>query len=650
LYDRLLGTVALVSLAAPGVAGGGFGPELSLDGGTVVYFIDNPDQPRGSQIVAYDVPSGSRSLVTRAPESPFTYADKGAFSLSLSADGRIVAFASGTTNLVTGQQDANNGGADLFVHDRVSGVTVLASHAAGSPSRSGNRDSFLPAVSADGSWVVYGSNASDLVAGLRDPGLTPDLFLYERATKVNRAVSLHPPGEASRTTAGHSGAPSVSADGRYVAFASSAALIPGLVVPPGRSNIYLHDRVTRRTVLVSRSNAAPLAGGNDHSLAPRVSRDGSAVAFISRAGDLAPGQQDRGGTFDVFLWDRRTGRTTLVSHAHGFPNRAGTGQSLLQDLSADGNIVVFNSTAPGLAPRQREVNGEEDIFVWDRRTNATALVSHDAARPSRTGNAASFFSSISPDGGFIAFSSLSSNLVAGDRNGRNDAFVYERRTGAVSRLSGASGAHRISIPLISTGGRWAAFISGDDRQVLDQRVVLADRATGDTREIIPSTHRVFSLPGLSDDGRWLLFVSDAPDLVPGQRDGALTEDLFLFDRVTREIRLVSHVPGEPLQAGESGAFKGRLSPNGRWVAFESESLLPTDPRGITNVFLYDRTTEEVILASRSLFDPPQGGNWRSFDPVVIDSGRVAFASQASDLVPGDFNFLDTDVFVYVPEE
>lgn len=654
LFDRLQGTVSFVSLSggSPEIADGGYEPQISRDGSTVAYFLDNPGQPQGGQIVAYDVPTGSRSLVTRTPESPFTFADRGATYLSLSANGRLVTFTSRANNLVTGQQDLNRGDPDVFVHDRTTGATNLVSHAAGSPVRSGALgSSYPPVISADGSWIAYGSFAFDLVAGVRDPGGSPDLFLYERAAGDNRIVTLHAPGLASLTGLGDSRRPAMSADGRYVAFTSNAALLPGLETQ-ARFNVYLHDRVTRRTVLVSRSTGPGFAGGNGNSEEPRISRDGGVVIFHSQAGDLVPGQDNRGGTFGVFLWDRRTGRTTLVSHAHASRTRVATGRSFVGDVSADGNVVAFTSTATDLVRRQRDTNNVSDVFVWDRRTGATALVSHHPSRASRTGNGASLFSSMSADGAFIAFDSAAFDLAVPvlDLNSLNDAFVYERRTGRVSLLSRAGGAFSGRSPLISANGRWAAFIAGNRDQTRES-IVLLNRATGGAIGIAPSTPRVNRLHGFSDNGRWLLLSSDAPDLVPGQTEDVLDVDLFLFDRVSREVRLVSHVPGDPLRAA-GRAFEGHLSPDGRWTAFTSSSslLLPEAAfPPILNVFRYDRTTEEVTLVTRSAFDPSRGAHSESFEPVVINSGLVAFTSQAGNLVPRDFNSGLMDVFVYVPE-
>ncbi|HEV2847095.1 MAG TPA: hypothetical protein VG477_19720, partial [Thermoanaerobaculia bacterium] len=506
-----------------------------------------------------------------------------------------MAFTSRASNLVAGLEDLSRAFPDVFVHDRATGVTVLVSHAAGSPVRTGPHGSSEPALSADGSWIAYGSFDPDLAAGVRDAGTFPDLFLYERATGTNRAVTVHPPGLASTslTTLADSHNPSVSGDGRYVAFSSyGPPLVPGIGTSARNGDIYLHDRVTRRTVLVSRSTGAAFAGGNADSQQPRISRDGSVVVFHSLATDLVPGQRDRPGTYDVFLWDRQTGRTTLVSRSHASRTRTGAGNSFLAGVSADGNGGAFQGSATDLVPRQRQASAS-NVFLWDRRTGAVTLVSHRFNQPSQTGNDASLFSSMSADGAFIAFDSIASDLVAPprDANGLNDAFLFERRTGQVTLLSRAGGAFAGRSPLLSADGRRAAFVARNHQRPQESLVVL-DRLTGGAAEAVPSTSLIRGLHGFSDDGRWLLFTSDAPDLVPGQAEDEPHDDLFLFDSVSREVRLVSHVPGDPARAaGRTGSAS--LSPDGRWAAFISYSpLLFPDEDGLQfpNLFLYDRTT------------------------------------------------------------
>jgi len=648
LYDRLLGTVSLVSPQ------GGHTPLISEDGSAIAYF-DGDAFVGGVRVLVFDRLAGSTAAVSQDPSRPVTPPDLSLNALSISADGRYVAY---TNDLVDALPAPSSQATQVFVLDRVSGATTLVSHAAGRVDQFANGDSLMPVLSADGGWVAFLSVADDLAAGKRDPEASLDAFLYERATGVNRVVSLHAPGLASLSPVGASRLPSVSGDGRYVAFASRAErLFPGQVDSNGSNDIFLYDRISKKTVLVSRSSASPATAAvaaNAASEAPTISRDGNYVLFVSWATDLVAGQKDLVGTYDVFLYDRRTGTNTLVSRSRGSRVQTASGTSTPGGLSADGSVVAFTSLATDLVPQQ-DSNGIYDVFTFDRRTGTVSLVSRAAAprRPGRTGNDSSFFSSMSPDGAFIAFDSAATDLAAGvaDANRSGDAFLFQRSSGKIallSRTGGGSGpAGGGERPSVSADGRYATFL---DR---NRSAVLLDRASGQLVAAGPPSVPPGSAPGLSDDGRYVLFSSARPDAVPGLDDRNQEPDLFLFDRVSRERRLVSHVPGSPLETGERGAFDGHLSADGRYVVFYSlaPDLLPGTSPLFGSIFLFDRTTGDVALVSRSAVSPSRSAHGYSLEPVVsAHGGFVAFTSYAPDLVPRDFNGSNPDVFLYVPDE
>ena len=650
LYDRLLGTVSLVSRSgdSPNAARGGREPLISEDGSAIAYFDGNPESRQNSLLV-FDRLAGSTTLVFASSSGQATPPSPGRDDFSLSGNGRYVVFSK--LSVAEGGGESR----DVFLLDRASGVTTVVSHVDGLSGKLGNNPSEVPAISADGSWIAFVSAATDLVTGKRDLVWTPDAFLYERATGVNRIVSLHPPGMASLTPPARSTTPSVSGDGRFVAFVSDAAvLFPGHVDTNNASDVFLYDRITKRTTLVSRSSASPVRSANAGSEAPTISRDGNFVLFGSRGTDLVAGQRDVGSS-DVFLYDRRTGTTTLVSRSRDSRLQTANEGSIPGGVSADGNVVAFTSLATDLV-HQEDSNGIFDVFWFDRRTGTVTLVSRaPSSQTGRAGNSSSFFSSMSPDGAFITFDSAATDLVpeVGETNQEGDAFLYQRSTGKVtllSRTGGTSGpAGTGEHPMISANGRFAAFLSPSGTR----NVVLLDRASGKVFQVGPTHARPGAEPRLSDNGRFVLLSSARADLIPGQVDGNEQPDLFLFDRVSGKTSLVSHVPGSPLRAGEFGAFSGRLSPDGRYVVFVSHSpdLLPEPPRfAPSSVFLYDRLSGDVTLVSRSAFLPSRAGNGFSQDPVVSAGGFVAFTSSASDLVTGDFNGGVPDVFLYIPDE
>jgi Tol biopolymer transport system component len=648
LYDRLLGTVSLVSRSAssPNAVDpqGGDHPVISKDGSAIAYFDAYPYQPV-VRILAFDRLAGNTAVVAELTGATFEPPSALNEPMSISANGRYVAYTKvdGAPPFFSITQ--------AFILDRVSGVTTLVSHTDGLPGQLGNDASYVPILSADGNWVAFLSSATDLVAGKRDSNREPDVFLYERATAVNRIVSLHAPGLASLTAVGRGQTPSVSGDGRFVAFVSDAAgLFPGHVDSNRAPDVFVYDRISKKTVLASRSSASPNASGNAGSEAPTISRDGNYVLFGSQATDLVAGQQDSPGTFDTFLFDRRAGTTTLISRSRVSPVQTANGSSSAGGLSVDGSVVAFSSLATDLVP-QTKTHPYYDVFMFDRRKGTVSLVSRSATA-SQTGNSSSFFSSMSPDGNFIAFGSSATDLVAGvaDTNGMSDAFLFQRSPGnltLLSRTGGGSGpASGGEQPSVSANGRYAAFL---DR---NRNAVLLDRATGKVVEAGPAQ----SQPGLSDDGRYVLFSSSRPDVIPGQDDQNGEPDLFVFDRVSGERRLVSHVHGSPLEAGERGAFYGQLSADGRYIVFASLSpdLLPGTLPFVTTIYLYDRTsgqaTGDVALVSRSFISPSRSSNGFAQDPVVsARGGFVAFASSAPDLAPGDFNGTMPDVFLYVPD-
>jgi Tol biopolymer transport system component len=265
----------------------------------------------------------------------------------------------------------------------------------------------LPSISADGRYVAFHSDASNLVPG--DTNGTWDIFVHDRLTGQTTRVSV-----ASDGTQGNNGSgdPSISADGRYVAFTSEASnLVPGDT--NGTWDIFVHDRVTGQTTRVS--VASDGSEGYGSSFSSSISADGRYVAFSSWASNLVPG--DTNGWADVFVHDRVTGQTTRVSVASD--GTEGNHVSLLPSISADGRYVAFSSWASNLVPG--DTNEVQDIFVHDRLTGQTSRVS--VASGGTEGNGASEFPSISADGRYVAFYSAASNLVPGDTNGTWDIFV-----------------------------------------------------------------------------------------------------------------------------------------------------------------------------------------------------------------------------------
>ena len=392
--------------------------------------------------------AGETTRVSIASDGTEAFASS--FSPSVSASGRYVAFQSDqdNDNLVPGD---TNGKTDVFIHDRQTGQTTRVSVA--SNGRQGNGDSYAPSVSADGRYVAFSSYAGNLVPGDTNEAL--DVFVHDCQTGQTTRVSV-----ASDGTEGNAGSydrASISADGRYVAFESRAGnLVPG--DGNGSEDIFVHDRLTRRTtrVSVASDGAEGYYGG---SFSPGISAGGRYVTFRSDAGNLVAG--DGNGSQDVFVHDRQTGQTTRVSIASdGAEANAGSYNS--PSVSADGRYVVFESAAYNLVAG--DTNETVDIFVHDRQTKETTRVS--VASDGTEGNIYSFYASLSADGRYVAFESAAGNLVPGDTNGRKDVFVHDRETRQTTRVSlasdGAQENRDSRFSSISADGRYAAFHSIGD--------------------------------------------------------------------------------------------------------------------------------------------------------------------------------------------
>ncbi|MBF0123936.1 MAG: peptidylprolyl isomerase [Magnetococcales bacterium] len=367
---------------------------------------------------------------------------------SLSADGRLVAFVSDASNLVSGD---SNGTADVFVYDNSSHRTSRVSVGIGGVQ--GNGNSSLPSISADGRWVAFGSYASNLVSG--DSNGMRDVFVYDTTLRQTSRVSVANGGGQSN---GHSWQLSISSDGHFVAFDSDASnLVSG--DSNGNRDVFVYDTTLRQT---SRISVASDGGqSNDVSYFPSISADGRWVAFLSRASNLVSG--DDNGVWDVFVHDRTLGQTSRVSISSDAVQ--GNGDSTYPSISDDGRFVAFMSSADNLVAN--DSNSKQDVFVHDRTLNQTIRVS--VANDGSQGSDGSGLPSISADGRFVTFTSYANNLVSGDDNDAADIFIHDvslKQTVRVNVASnGAQGRYDSLNSFISDDGRLVAFASYADNLV-----------------------------------------------------------------------------------------------------------------------------------------------------------------------------------------
>jgi Tol biopolymer transport system component len=383
-----------------------------------------------------------------------------------------------------------------------------------------------------------------------------------------------------------SGAPSISADGRYVAFVSAAGnLVAGDT--NGDYDIFVYDRQTDTVRRVSVATGGAQANGDSRS--PVISADGKCVAFLSRATNLVSG--DTNGKWDVFVHVLATGATTRVS-VSGSGAQA-DGDCTRVSLSADGSMVCFTSLATNLV--SDDTNGVADVFVRDRNAGTTERVSvgDDGAQADRASDCAS----LSADGRYVAFDSMADNLIAGDTNGKWDVFVRDRQAGRTTRAS------------------------------VDSAGV---QASGDS-----------ICPCISADGRVVAFESEARDLVGGDTAGVW--DVFVRDLAAGTTERVS-VSGSGVQ-GDDDSDSASVNGDGRYVAFVSQAtnLVSGDTNGMGDVFVRDRTRGTMQRASTSLAGA-QGYDDSDSPCISSDGSYVALESWANVLVGADTNGC-ADVFV-----
>jgi Tol biopolymer transport system component len=401
-------------------------------------------------LVTPAIPAGAGTDGVTTPLPPASRRASKSFSFRpwISADGRFVAFDSDSPALVAGD---TNRVRDVFVHDRATGTTDRVSLAGDGTEADGQ--SQRPTLSADGRYVAFWSDATNLVAG--DTNGEADAFVYDRADRFVRRVSVGPGGVQAN---GESVRPVISGDGATVAFESAARnLTPKDVL--GRStdtnaarDIFVHDLAKAETVRVSVTSDG--AQGAGESLRPSISADGRYVAFQS---EVVFDGADTNKARDVYVHDRESGTTTRVSLADS--EAEGDGGSFSPSLSADGRYVAFWSNAANLV--DGDDNAKSDVFVRDTQEATThrASVSSDGEE----GDDNSSDPSISPDGRYVAFWSAAANLVAGDSNSVRDVFLHDVATDETIRVSVATDGSQADAdcyaPNVGGGGDLVAFDS-----------------------------------------------------------------------------------------------------------------------------------------------------------------------------------------------
>ena len=359
---------------------------------------------------------------------------------SVSRTGRYVAFNSRADNLVPGD---NNGRADCFVRDLQTGTTERVS--VSSTGAESNGKCWGPAISGNGRYVAFGSDATNLDTSTNR---IVQVYLHDRDLDTTTLVSERVKNGGNQGGNKLSHDPSISKDGRYIVYESKASNLVWKDTN-GKPDIFLYDRVTRKNKRVSvRSNGKQANGG---SFDPAISANGKFIVFASYARNLVRG--DTNGKQDVFVHNRTNKVTKRVSvRSNG---GQANGRSWNATVSGDGRYVAYESFAKNLVSADK--SNDRDVFVYDRWNKKVKQVSLTSTE--RQANGASGDPTISYNGRWVAFQSLAGNLASIDKNKKWDSFVRDRKKGTTKIVSKRSDGK------IAWGNQDDPYISGDGKFV-----------------------------------------------------------------------------------------------------------------------------------------------------------------------------------------
>ena len=607
------GVPILASINSTGTdsgTGSSYDPVVSGDGRYVAFWsyaadLVGTDSNGATDVFVLDLEGGPSILVSVNVTGTDSANDSSYYPV-INSDGRYVAFESVANNLVTTD---TNGLLDVYARDLQGGTTTLVSvNSAGTDSGNGSSDKAV--ISSDGRYVAFVSAASNLVVS--DTNGVKDVFVRDMQGGGTTLVSVSVAGTDSGN--GISGSPAISADGRYVAFRSSAS---NLVITDtnGTSDVFLRDLQGGVTMMVS-LNAAGTDSGNGYSAAPAISADGGLVAFESDAANLVV--TDTNGSNDVFVWDRQGVTTTMVSL-----NSSGTdsanGYSDFPAISADGCYVVFQSDAGDLVIT--DTNGTRDVFVRDLQGGATTLVSANVAGTD-SGNDVSGPPAISADGRYVAFRSSASNLVVTDTNDVSDVFVWDLLISATTLVSvnssgTDSGNDSSDAPVISSDGTVVAFYSFASDLVITDTNTTVDAFAFEQEEIILA------------------------DLEVSKTD--LIDPVYAGEVLTYTLTVTNH---GPLQA--QGVAVTENLPDG--VTFGSTAGCAEDPNGVPTCSLgdievsaYKTFTVVLTVDSSTITNPITNEVVVSADSTDIHPSNDVATEDTSVVTEADLEVVKTDL-------
>lgn len=675
-YNVATGALALVSHnnTSTTITGNGqsLDAKISGDGARIVFETQASNLVTGVtdgnstyDVFVYDVATGNLTLVSHTT-SLTTSAGSLSWNAQISSNGARIVFETWATNLVAGITD--NGIVDLYTYEVATGALGLVSHTS-SLTATTNGNSIDARISADGGRIVFESSGTNLVAGVTDSNsIFGDIYAFEFSTKALTLLSH----TSSSTTTGNDASTKaqISGDGSYVAFQSSATNIVAADLDSSATLFGVALATPSVVDLLSDpiSPSATVPGSN-----ASVSNDGRYVVYTSTSSNVVAGIVDTNLGGDVFLLDRLTGITKLVSHISGSLTTAGSSASTNAQISGDGSKIVFESVASNLVAAGTDTNNASDIFVYNVATGAVTLVSHTSSL-STAANGASSAAQISTDGARIVFQTSATDLLAGvtDSNGATDVYVYNVATGVLALVS-----HTSSLATAGAGASSAAQISGNGQQVVFQTTA-TDLGAGITDsngslidvfvyEVATATLTLVSHTGssptttgtsssstaqINESGSRIVFQSNATNLVTGVTDGnGSLSDVYLYDVGTGALTLVSHTGSSLSTTANNQSTTAQISSDGAKIVFQTSATNlvtgTTDSNGALDLYLYDVATGVLTLVSHTSSLTTTGNNQSTAAQIDADGSLIVFQSSATNFVTGvsDSNTAN-DVYIY----
>jgi Tol biopolymer transport system component len=675
VYDRDTDTSRLVSRSSAGTPGNGYSEAVALtpDGKFALFQSTSsnlsaaPDVNEDLDAFVFELASGELHSLSVGVSFADGRSPASTFPVGISDDGRRVLLRREIGPPLDFLGPFPDPPYDhAYVYDLSEGTVRLATHVNGEPTKDLGGTEVL-GISGDGSSVIYASWASPDPEVL-DDNRELDVFLYDVASDRSRLVSGVD--GSHRVPRGATAFAQISADASLVLLHSNAFdLISGLPDNNNAGDMFVHDLRTGRIALCGRaSGGVESTSMFGYAYGAVLSPDGSGVAL--NAFGLVPGRAVGDYFFGVepFHVDRLRSSARLI--VERTPLRYG--ETRVEALAED--VALLSSSEVRLGDAAVDTNGTSDVFVAALDgTGVPHLLSRSAMEPGRTANAVSWPRAITPSGRYVLFQSYASNLVAGAVDTQQDAdvFVFDRETDSIDLVSAVAGSPNVAVggvdsSAISEDGRWVlasayspAMVSGAHQAAGYTNVYLIDREAAEAHLVSHAADDPlragdnYSHPvALTPDGRWVVFRSVATDLVAGVATTSGHSHVYLYDRESRQNRLISHQPGAPLVPVNGDASPVAITPDGRHILFHTDAAGLTAP-GNDTYGRYDAFVYDVQTGAHTLVSPRAGGNGTVGNhhsagvALSHDGRRVLLRSGATDLVSGvlDLNGRD-DAFLF----